>query len=51
MSFKKFRSGLLMAAFVAVAGYGAYQQVAHPEFFPEPRTPENMQAVLKGLGL
>lgn len=51
MSFQKFRSAVLMTAFVAAAGYGAYQQVAHPELFPQTQTPENTQAVLKSLGL
>lgn len=51
MSFKKFRGALLVTAFMAAAGYGAYQQVAHPELFPQAQTPETAQAVFKTLGL
>jgi hypothetical protein len=50
MSFKKFRGIALMTAFVAAAGYGAYQQVAHPELFPQPHTPETAKALVKSLG-
>ncbi|MCC7036764.1 MAG: hypothetical protein IT560_05585 [Alphaproteobacteria bacterium] len=51
MSFKKFRGIALMTAFVAAAGYGAYQQVAHPELFPQAQTPETAQAIAKSLGI
>lgn len=51
MSFKKFRSAALVTAFVAAAGFGAYQQVVHPELFPQPQTPETAQAIAKSLGL
>ncbi len=51
MSFKKFRGVALVAAFVAAAGYGAYQQITHPELFPQPQTPETVQALAKSLGV
>ncbi len=51
MSFKKFRDAALVVAFAAVAGYGAYTQVAHPELFPQPQQPETAQALGKALGL